>query len=137
MPNGDNAENRVNILEKAIKEYEFTISKQVGALTQKFVMEIVTVVVIPIAAAVITYIFSSFAVALAPLTVGGVNAATKLTESKNILMSYFKDKSQLNIRVNFLRTNLYIAQQKDDLGDRKTELDKIANQLRTWTIQPA
>jgi len=133
MPDALTTQERIQVLGEAIDAYEGTIDKQIHALTPKFVMEIFTVIVIPVAATVVTYFFSNLAVAIAPLSVGGVNAVSKLTESTNILKSYFKDRSGLDTRVNYLRVNLRLAEQESDQAKQKSMLDKIKLQLEEWT----
>lgn len=125
MPTPDN-QARAEVLEKAVDECDNIVKKQAKALTNKLLLECFFTIVIPVVAAIITYFFSSATVALAPLAVGATNAAEKITSSKTLLTTYFKDKSTLETKISVFLVKIKLALQEPDSETAKKDLDAVA-----------
>jgi hypothetical protein len=122
----------IKSLGEAIDEYGLTIDKQLASLKSRFYWDLFFTIFVPLAATVIAYFFSNLAVALTPLGVGVANMVQKVTTSQSLLLTYGRDKSALETRINFLRVNLKLSQSQAP-PDRDKTLDDIRLKLLQWT----
>jgi hypothetical protein len=123
----------ISILRELIDSYESgKLKKDMASLTRQFGIEVTYTLIVPIIAAVLTALFTSLAVMLAPIGVGLANIADKFLLSKTLISSYFKDKDALEARPGVLRAILKLARIEPDTHKQEEMLTDVRQKILSY-----
>ena len=124
---------RIRTLNEAVKLYEDKkLPLDIDSLNRRFAIEISFTIIIPVVATILSFIFINATAALAPITLGTVNAVEKLTVSKSLIATYSKDKDAIRSRPTYLYVRIKLAEAEPDSAKQNSILDYVQKTIQEY-----
>lgn len=114
-------------LVEAISLYKSAADDNLSDLRRPFYLDLAVIVIIPIALAIVAFIWSNIAGLLTTLGIGGINAGDRLRRGQITLKTYWSDRSKLKKSVRRLEFELLLC-----TPTTKARLQRVENLLRDY-----
>lgn len=98
-----------NKLQEAISLYKSAVNEALSDLRRPFYLDLAVVIIVPIALAIVAFIWSNIAGFLTTLGIGGINAGDRLSRGQTTLKTYWSDCSKLKKSVKRLELELLLC----------------------------